>query len=110
MSIIAALSQWQGLVYLVGNMVLGLVMLAITAKFVTRKEHDSLKDRVVSVETRVSNMPDTKTIHDLALQLSDLKGELRSMPLRFERVDALSLQMQKQVDRIEDYLDERGVK
>lgn len=109
MSIIQLITQYQGVLYLVGNAAVAGFMLVMTAKFTPRAKHEALAVRVTDIEKKISNMPTVEVIHQLALSITELKGELRGIPLRFERVDALAERLQKQVDRVEEFLDQRGL-
>lgn len=61
---------------------------------------DTLESRLIKVETELEHLPDTETFHQLALAVSDMRGDIKALTERLTAVAAVSV-------RLEQWLDEK---
>lgn len=91
------LSNWQHLVQWVLAAFVGWVWWSIKSRFSTKEDHVALEKRVLAVENAVKNLPTIKDHHELIIGLTKLNGGV-------EKMDTSMAAVQRQVNRIEDYL------
>lgn len=71
---------------------------AAAAAVNTRVDH--IESRLLKVETELEHLPDTETFHQLALAVSDMRGDIKALTERLTSVAAVSA-------RLEQWLDEK---
>jgi len=103
-----SIRDWESffsIVAMVGAWVAALVVLWLSTKFATKREVaaaaeavEEIDKRLIQMEARVSALPDAKTMHELALSMSQLGGEIKVLA---ERLAAT----REQLDRIDNILE-----
>ncbi len=103
---------------MLANVFLGLFIALVATKFVTKSEFATVAatvDRHESyIETnrlemkhlsdQIANLPSAATIHELSIQMTELKGELKVSTAKFQSMSELSGRMQMQIDRMDEFL------
>jgi hypothetical protein len=109
------LQPWQNTILWVINLCGFLFILWLNTKFVTRSEHDALNkgitaqlnthsSKLAEIENTIKHMPSAEDVQNLSLQISDLKGELKMVNVKFENGAHFLDRLQIQMDRMEDFL------
>ncbi len=100
------------------QVILGLFIVLLATKFATKAEHKALTDKVDAHDSyidtnrlemkhlsdQIANLPSAATIHELSIQMTELKGELKVSTAKFQSMSELSGRMQMQIDRMDEFL------
>lgn len=97
-------AEWKGVFIFFLSMFCGWFGWSLKKRFVPREEHEALAEEVKAIKAKTDKMPTAQDIHGLSLQLTEMKGDLRTVNEKFNGVDKLSSRIQMQVDRMEDFL------
>lgn len=92
--------------------VVGTIMFAyLSTRFATRKDHDALAERVTKIESKtgvleaqIASSPSIDDFSKLNLSITRLEGEIAKVNTKFEGAENLVDRLQKQTDRLEDFL------
>ena len=69
----------------------GLVIMALLSKtYAKRDDVKALESRMTRSEERLDDMPTKTDIHNLSLEISDLRGEIKELAPRLDGVQRLS--------------------
>lgn len=98
------LSNWAGVVQWLLAGFCGWVWWSLKRRFTPKEDHSALRGdhsqlerRVGSIESAVKNLPTMKDITDLIVKQTEMAGDIK-------RIDDGSVRMQRQLDRIEEFL------
>lgn len=118
MGLLDFISKHWNAVFALGQFAI-FILTAIAAKnFPTRKEHDSVsrtvdahavyiaanKLEVQQLRADLNDTPTQEAIHDLSLQITEFKGDLKVFSERFKNIADVYDRVQLQVDRIDAFL------
>lgn len=68
-----------------------IVVMALVGKtFVKRDEHTTLEQRVAAVEQTVEDLPSVDELHQLNLEISELRGDLKALQPQLQGVQRIS--------------------
>ncbi len=113
-----ALAPFATIIVLVVQVIFGIFLAAASSKFTPREEFEALEDehtklvakcsetdlKIIFMEKTLSQMPNSEAIHGLSIQMTELKGKLETMGEKIGAVDNIGERLQKQVDRIDEFL------
>lgn len=113
-----ALAPFATIIVLVVQVIFGIFLMAAKSKFTPREEFEALEEKhtaltsqcsetnlkIVFMEKTLSQMPTTQDMHSLSNQMTELKGKLETMGEKIGAVDNIGDRLQKQVDRIDEFL------
>lgn len=113
-----ALAPLGTIIVLVVQVIFGIFLMAAKSKFTPREEFSVLQDKHTALATRcsetdlkiifmektLSQMPNSEAIHSLSIQMTELKGKLETMGEKIGAVDNIGDRLQKQVDRMDEFL------
>ncbi|MBM3617510.1 MAG: DUF2730 family protein [Alphaproteobacteria bacterium] len=113
------INDWKGILWGIIAAAAGGAWWGLKKRFVTREEfdkevqeisrkHTALRDeqstisvRLEKIESVLKDLPKAKDLHDLTLTLSDFRGDFKAVGVKVDRVE-------KQVDRIDEYMRDGG--
>lgn len=88
------------------------IMWSLRQSFVSKKDcegcREKLEARVSKNEQALHGLPDNEALHDLALSVTELAGDLRTMGERISGVAKSMERVEKVMARHEDYLLHNG--
>nr|WP_249745773.1 DUF2730 family protein [Serratia marcescens] len=67
-----------------------LVMFLLAKTYVKREEVDHLNQRMAAMENAIAGMPNQKELHALQLEMSNLRGDLKSLAPKLAQVQRIS--------------------
>lgn len=70
----------------------------------TREELRELSDRLIKAESEIKGKPTADALHELALAISDIGGDLKALMARTDGVEKVAERLEKVADRQESYL------
>lgn len=122
MGFLNALAPFASLLLFGAQVVFAIILLAMRSKFTPRDEFESLKKDVADLDIRqgktelkadfmeraLAQLPDSDTIHQLTVQMTELKGEIKTMNARFDSMSDIGDRLQSQIDRMDEFLKRRG--
>lgn len=86
-------------------------MLMAGARFVSKKEHaillkevDGFKDRLITAEAALENVPRVDAMHELALSIERMNGTIKGMSAQLISVEKFSKLTTATMQRQEDFL------
>jgi len=69
----------------------GLVIMALLSKtYAKRDDMQRIEQRVIHIESKVDDLPTKTDLHNLALEMSSLRGEMSQLAPRLDGVQRLS--------------------
>lgn len=72
------------------------------------REQQSLENRLIALEGRVTQMPDGEALASLAAAVESLRGDIKVVDARISGVDRLMLRLERALDRQDSYLRQGG--
>ncbi|HFV9293920.1 DUF2730 family protein [Serratia fonticola] len=69
---------------------ISIVQLLLSKTYVKREEMDSVRERLSIVETAIEGMPRQKELHELQLEIRDLRGDLKELGSKLQPVQRIS--------------------
>ncbi|MEG6550419.1 DUF2730 family protein [Desulfocurvibacter africanus] len=69
-----------------------------------RKDHNALEGRVCRNEQRLDELPDDKAVHQLALSIEALRGDVRAIDAKIGGLEAVIGKLDRILERQETYL------
>ena len=95
----------------VAALVYGWLLLKFRAEFAAAKDQAALKlqvetlaARMNTVEGAVNHLPTREDTHQLALSLSDMRGDLRSVAARLDGIEKVISTTSRRVELIDEHL------
>lgn len=118
LSLIEILNQYSGLIALVGSLGGGAIALYLrttiserTKGLVTTEQLDAviadvedLTDRTTTIEATLKHLPDTQALQDLALNVTELRGDLKTTAAEMAGVKDLLETLSRQVQVMDGFL------
>lgn len=112
------LNQYGTPMLLIGQILLGLVVLFLNGKFAPKKieedmrvyheatlvNHNVFDKRITVLETRIKDIPQITDIHRLEKEMVEIKGDLKRIDENIDGTEGLLSRLEKQVNRMEDFL------
>lgn len=119
---LSALVPYSSWIIFALNLLIAVLCLAAQRKFTPRDEFETLKDEVGTlnirqgqaelkadfVERTLAKLPDFDTFHQLSVQMTELKGEIKTMNARFDSMSDIGDRLQSQFDRMDEFLKRRS--
>lgn len=116
--LLKALAPFASIIVIAIQLIFAVILLIMQSKFTPRSEFEKLKTdhnglaakqaetelKMEFMEKALAQMPDADSIHKLSIQMTELKGELKTMNARFDQVNGIGTRLQVQIDRIDEFL------
>lgn len=116
--LLKALAPFASIIVIAIQLIFAVILLIMQSKFTPRSEFEKLKTdhnglaakqaetelKMEFMEKALAQMPDADSIHKLSIQMTELKGELKTMNARFDHVNGIGTRLQVQIDRIDEFL------
>jgi len=93
--------KWMPLIVLLLNLLILWIGWSVKRGLVTKEEHSRLTDRVNTIESRLSGVPNAASIHELALTIERLRGDLKALASDMKGMGNLVERLDKVVTRHE---------
>jgi len=102
------LSVWLYAASLFGSLLAGAFALHVKRDAATRREQLILESRLARIETRVEGLPDKGALHDLAISVTRVEGDMKSLVTHIGGIETGMRRIETVVNRQEDWLLNRG--